>query len=377
MNWKKIVLPIVIVVAAFFVMQGLASMKTDKTRKQPAVRTKIVETETVSLQNMPIRITAYGRVKSSQPIQLYSEVSGILEYGKIPFQDAQSFSRGDLLLKVDDRQAIFGLNSKKSELLTALSSFLPEIKINFPEQEYLKWQSYFDAFAFDSKVAELPDTDNSKVKLYLARFNVYKLYFAVKDLEIALDKHYFYAPFSGSIASVNLHVGSSVRNGSHLGEIVNLESLEVEVQVNVSDVQWIDRSRPAVLTSADVSGNWNGEISRVGSKVNDKTQTVPIFISIPSSSNVNLLDGTFVEAHITGQSIESTIAIPRKALYEDKYVYIIEDEKLARREVSIIRQEDNMLYVRGGIVNGDILITETMQGIAPGMPAKSKNVSEL
>ena len=42
-----------------------------------------------------------------------------------------------------------------------------------------------------------------------------------------LNKHYFYAPFNGSITAADLRVGSNVRAGSRLGEIINLSNLEL------------------------------------------------------------------------------------------------------------------------------------------------------
>lgn len=373
MNWKKIVLPIGIIGFAVFAMMYLSGMRTEKSKKETSVRPKIVTTEKVTLGDVPSSIVAYGTVKTAQPVQLYSEVAGTIEAGDIPFQPAQSFKRGDVLLRIDDRQAKLNLQSKKSDLLTAMSRFLPEIKTNFPDSVYREWQNYFDALSVSGPVAKLPETDIPKVKMYLSRFNIYQLYFAVKDLEITLGKHRFTAPFDGSIQSVALYPGSSARTGVLLGEIVNLESLEVEVPVNASDIQWIDSSRPVRLTSDDVTGEWTGNIIRVGSTVDNRTQTVPIFVSIVPSTNAAMYNGTFVTAYIPGRIIPNSIKIPRRALYENKYVYVIEDSKLARRDVSILRQEVNTLIVTGDIRDNEVLVTDLMQGIAPGMPAESRN----
>ncbi|MEZ5359999.1 MAG: efflux RND transporter periplasmic adaptor subunit [Candidatus Zixiibacteriota bacterium] len=373
MNWKKIVLPIAIIAFAVLAMVLLSGMRSDKAKKNIEVHSKVVSTEIVSLGDQPSAIVAYGTVKTAQPVQLYSEVAGTIEAGSVPFQKAETFKRGDLLLKIDDRQAVLNLQSKKSDLLTAMSSFLPEIKSATGETEYQKWQKYYDVLSFSGQIADLPESDIPKVRMYLSRFNIYQLYFAVKNLEITLNKHYFYAPFDGSIQSVALYPGSSARSGVLLGEIVNLESMEVEVPVNAADVQWIDTSSEVLLTSEEASGEWTGKIKRVGSTVDNQTQTVPLFISIKPGKNSGIYNGTFVTAHIKGRIVPNSIKIPRRALYENKYIYAIEDGKLARRDVTIIRQELNMLFVTGDIKDNEVLVTEMMQGIAPGMPAQSRN----
>jgi RND family efflux transporter MFP subunit len=256
--------------------------------------------------------------------------------------------------------------------LTALASVLPEIKVDFPD-EYHVWQDYFNSCEFDRRLAPLPETDNAKIKLFLSRFNVYKLYFTVRDLEILLDKHYIYAPFDGSIVSTALRVGSTARMGSLLGEIINLEELEVAVPVEVSDLQWMDRAHGVRFTSSEVEGEWTGRMTRVGSHIDTRTQTVDVYISIDDGQEASLLNGVFLEAHIPGRSIAESFAVPPKAVYDDRYVYVIEDGKLATRDVVILRREANQIIVDGGLNTGDTLVTEIMQGIAPGMPARSKN----
>ncbi|RLJ01259.1 MAG: hypothetical protein DRP08_05740, partial [Candidatus Aenigmatarchaeota archaeon] len=85
-----------------------------------------------------------------------------------------------------------------------------------------------------------------------------------------------------------------------------------------------------------------------------------------------LLSGTFLEAHILGKQIDNVCAVPPKAIYEDRYVYLIVDGKLVRRAVDILRREPVQVIVGGGIGNGDVLVVEIMQGVAPGMPARSR-----
>jgi multidrug efflux pump subunit AcrA (membrane-fusion protein) len=71
--------------------------------------------------------------------------------------------------------------------------------------------------------------------------------------------------------------------------------------------------------------------------------------------------------------IDSAFAIPTKAVYEDKYVYVIEGHKLAVREIEIPRREIDRIIVNGGLRSGDTLVVEIMQGVAPGMPARPKD----
>ncbi len=369
----KLLVPVVILAGGFFSMIGLLSLRSEPPKRNPAPRPKAVFTETVSLGTIPADIRALGRVVSAQPVELFSEVSGTLMEGEVPFKPAQSFRKGDLLLKIDDRQARYQLNSTKSELMTALAQVLPEIKIDFPDK-FQKWQDYFSRIEFGSRVPDLPGADNHKIKLFLSRFNVYKMYYSVRDLEMVLGKHHFYAPFDGSILSTNMRIGSTARSGTLLGQILNLESLEVEVPVPVTDVDWIDRSQAVGLTLSGGAESYTGTIARSASTIDTRTQTVQLYVSVDVNDSKPLFEGSYLDVEIPGRVIENACEVPRRALYEDRFVYVINDGVFEYREVEIARMETDNAIVSGGLSNGDTLVTELLQGVAPGMPATSRNL---
>jgi membrane fusion protein (multidrug efflux system) len=366
----KILLPAAILIGGLALMLLFLSLGDGKSKREGRPVQKVVDTKVVTLSSTPARILGFGRVASAQPIQIFSEVSGTVMAGRIPFQPAQSFHKGDLLLSIDDRQATFALKSTKSDLLSALAGFLAEIKTNFPE-ELGTWQAYFDQCNFESALNELPPTRNQKIKLFLSRFNVYKLYYAVRDLEVTLSKHYVYAPFDGSIVTTNQRAGSTARAGTLLGEIVNLEDLEVEVPVAIQDVQWIDQKTPVSLSSSEIEGHWTGTITRVGQTVDSRTQSVQVFIALDDLAISPVLEGVFFQVTMSGLRVDHSVSIPRKALYDDEFVYLIKEGALSFRKVAIARKEQSSVIVNGGLDDGDTLVIEAMQGVYEGMSATS------
>jgi len=372
---KQHIIPVIILTAGFIIMISLFGLKDDQPKRKPVVHKKIVQAGVVQLSEIPTVIKAYGRLTSVEPVVLFSEVAGNIERGSTPFLPGQSFKKGYLLLKIDDREIKFNLNSLKSDLLNALATVLPEIKMDFP-QEYEIYQDYFNKISFDKPLPPLPGTQNPKIKLFLSRFNVYKLYFSVKNMEIQLEDFYFYAPFDGSIITADMRVGSSARPGSKLGEIISLSDLEVEVPVPAQDIEWITRSLPVKLTSAEISGSWQGKITRIGKNIDPATQSVQVFVSINKKDQAKLYNGVFLTAHISGKVVNNGFSFPRKALYDEKYVYFIEDGKLTYKPVSVARKQTSDIILNGGIQNGDTLVTEVLQGVADGMPAAVRDIQE-
>jgi len=350
-------------------------------RKEPpttvaAPKEKVVQTTVIDLTDISSEIQGLGKLSSAQPLVLYSEVSGTLIKGEIPFQPAQFFQRGQLLLKIDDRQINLEINSAKSDFLNALSSVLPEIKVDFP-QEFQTWQAYFNQCGVYSDLPDLPEAQNQKIKLFLSRFNVYKLYFAVRNLEVRLEKHYFYAPFSGSILTADLRVGAIARNGTRLGEVINLEDMEVEIPVPPADIEWIERSKPVSLRSDELSREWQGKISRISNAIDPRTQSIPVFVRPDYEALRSIYEGIFIKVKIPGKTVARAAKIPRKAMYQEKYVYCIKNGRLDYRPVQVVRRETDSVIINAGLADGDTLVVEVMQGVAAGMRAVSKNEAGL
>ncbi len=366
-----VISPIVLLVVGYLIMQVLLSFKEDKPKRSSQVRPRVVATQLVILGEVPAKLTTFGSLASSQPVTLISEVSGTIQAGDIPFQSSQSFKKGDLLLRIDDRQIKLELNSTKSDLLTALASLMPEIKVSSPAI-FQTWQKYFDSINFKDPISELPFTDDQRLKALLARYNVFKLYFAVQNLEIRAAKHYFYAPFNGSVISTQLREGSTAAPGTRLGELINLDKLEVEIQVPAQDVGWIAVDSPVKLYSDDYGNDWDGHIDRIGNIIDERSQSVSAFIKLDATQAAMPLAGIFLRADIEAQTIPNAMKVGRRAVYEQSYVFIVDGGEFERREVKIAFDEGDYYIINQGLTPGDTLVTELLQGVSAGMPAQAR-----
>lgn len=274
---KNIIVPALIIGAGVWGMFSLQSSKKETQRPSPTQPTRIVIAESVTLADVPIRLEAFGRMVSQQPVNLINEVEGLLKQGDLAFLVESRFRKGQVLLVVDDRPIKLQIKGQKSALLNALARALPEIRIEYPDL-YPAWQAYFDALDFDGDLQELPQAQNSKIKLFLSRFDVYSLYFNIRDLEILRDKHVIRAPFDGVVSSITLRPGATVRAGSQIAQLLNMEQLEVAVEVPVDKLAWISLGMPVTLTAEEMNQSWQGQVSRVGTSLDTETQTLKVYV---------------------------------------------------------------------------------------------------
>ena len=115
MKHKAVLVPVLIIFASIIIMISLFSLRSDPPKSPAAPQAKIVDIEVAHLQDIESEIIGLGRLTSALPLVLYSEVSGIVMEGTIPFQPAQFFRKGDLILKIDDRQIQLDIKSAKSD----------------------------------------------------------------------------------------------------------------------------------------------------------------------------------------------------------------------------------------------------------------------
>jgi hypothetical protein len=62
------------------------------------------------------------------------------------------------------------------------------------------------------------------------------------------------------------------------------------------------------------------------------------------------------------------LAIPQKAILENKYVFVAQDGKAAKREVTLGLQNTTLIEVSSGIAEGELIIAEGNFGLEDGAP---------
>ncbi len=368
---KMILIFIIVIGGGFAAMMFFLGLRSDVPRKEPKARPKIVNIKIAHPEPKSATIEGLGRLTSAQPVDIYSEVEGIIMAGEVPFKPAQSFKKGDLLLKIDDRQIKLNINGTKSNFLSALAVVLAEIRSDYKDL-YSIWNEYFYTINFEEALPPLPESDDKRIQLLLSRLNLYNFYFAILDLEVTLEKHYIYALFDGSIVSTDLRVGSTARKGTRLGQIVNLADMEVELPIIATDISWIKEGDRAELISEELKAQWTGTVDRIGSSINSRTQTISVFIKLDDQNGFPVYDGLYLNVTIPGANIENAVTVPLSALYNGSQIYLIKEGLLELRDVKIARTENDAVILSGGLTDGDTVVTELMQGVVPGMPAQGR-----
>ncbi|MDH3711825.1 MAG: efflux RND transporter periplasmic adaptor subunit [Cyclobacteriaceae bacterium] len=375
MSLRQSIIVAVLVLLGMVVAGGFfASLKKKDQTVGIKAPPKYVQTAPVAYSTISTNITTFGRVESSQPIELIAEVSGRILPGRVPLKESQDFKKGSLLYRIDDAESRLDLKSEKSNFLRDLATILPDLKIDFPET-YAKWDAYFQSIDIDKVLPELPEYQSEKEKTFLATKNIFSTYFSIKRSETSLNKHLVYAPFRGSYTEVALESGAYVNPGNRIARIVRRGKLELKIPIETSEIKWVQEGNQVNVSTEDGLMSWEGRIKRVGEVVNQTTQSIDVIIDILPNENT-VYDGLYLKAEIPGIEIPEAIEMDRAAFYNGSQVYVVEQDSLLKVKEVTVHRLNSKTVVFSGLESGAMLVTEPLVNAYNNMFVTTKRPEE-
>ncbi len=347
-----------ILIVSFVGMGFLASLK-----KNPPVRPaeevkRAVRVAQIQYSDIQSPVIALGRVVSEQEVTLSSEVRGQILQGDVPLKKGQSFKKGDVLIKIYDKETRLGLLAAKSRFLKNIATLLPDYKVDYPAS-FDRWKNFFDSIDIKKPLPELPAIKSDKEKIFLASRNILSEYYSIKQSEELLNKYEIEAPFNGSFTNVNFEVGAIANPGSMLANIIQTDSLEVEIPVEVDDARWINNGESVKLTTEDGDIQWQGVVVRKSDFVDPQTQSIATFVKVKNNKSQTLYKGQYVKAIFAGADLKSVMEIPRNAVFNHNEVFVVNDERLKKEEIEIVKINQRTIIFRG-IDAGNYVVSEPL-----------------
>jgi len=306
-----------------------------------------------------------GRINSVRKINIVSEVNGISNVSNEKFEVGESFKKGEVLIHIKDADVDLELKSIKSQFLALLVQVLPDVKIDFPSLGN-KLQMYINNFTLNGKLNNFPNTTTSKERNFLSSRQVFANYYTIKALENRLDKFKIRAPFDGVVTQALIDPGSNVIIGQPLGAFIDPNNYEISTSVSISESNIIKIGNRVVISSDDLSQDVVAYIERVGSHINELTQSIDVFIKV---DNTNVKDGMYVTGKIQCDTLENVTKIERAQLIENSKVYMLDNDSLRLKTVGVITFQDEYVIV-DGVSNNDCVVEQYRNYFYDGMSVK-------
>lgn len=189
-----------------------------------------------------------------------------------------------------------------------------------------------------------------------------------------LDDTVVKAPISGIVSERPASAGDIVSQGTPIVTIIDPSSLRLEAAVTSDQVTLV---RPGAKVRFRIRGLTNelvtGTIERLSPTADPITRQVTIFVTLPNTGG-RLIAGLFAEGRVDAETRRGVI-VPIAAVDETgptATVTRVRDGKAERVTVTLgIRQsEAELIEVRSGVAEGDVLILGAAKTLSPGTPVR-------
>ena len=350
---KYVIIIIVLLGGAWILASLLSSQNKDDLRKP--VEKEVSKESVIEVKNelQFSVINTSGRMYAFNKVEIFAEVSGVLEESSKRFKAGRRYKKGDVMININSDVYLNSLLAKKSNLLSQLSFLLADAKVDFPDS-YQKWQSYLDNFDLNKPLQPLPEDLSNRETMYLASHNILNLYYEIKSMQANYEKYSIEAPFNGVVTQSNINPGTLVRNGQKLGEFINTYLYEMVVPVKTADLHKISIGKVVELNTVDNDKIYKGKIARVNLIVDQQTQSVQVYIQ---STHKGILDGMFFNVAIQVQSDKKLAIIPLQAIHNGHQVKVKTEEGIELVDVTIVEKTATD-YLVEGLEDGSLVVIE-------------------
>jgi len=381
---SKIILPIAIIAistaaAVWMYMQKEPPQTIDK--KPPSM---LVDVMRVHAANEKTTVKAQGSVTPRTQTTLVSEVSGLITEVSAAFVAGGFFSKGDVLVRIDDRNYRAEVKRAQAAVRAAETNVTRETGLaDYAKEDWERAQSVLRS----SKAA----TDLAMRKPQQAEA-LASLEFAKADLEKRegdLDRTVIRAPYDGLVREKRADIGQFVNSGSPLAVTFSVEVAEIRLPLpdsqlpylNLDEHELVQGRGPGVVLSANIGGQlntWQGRIIRTEGVFDERSRVLYLVAQIDDPYNRyskkwqhSLRMGTFVEAAIEGEQLDNVIRLPRKALRRDNKIWTVSDNDTLRPvTVEIAHADEQSVLIRSGLVSGQLICLTVPENPFPGTPVR-------
>jgi len=370
-GWFRVTSAISILVMGIVAMSILAATKEETKKKDATQRVRQVATMPLVYTDHTLQIHGNGSIESQQRLDLVSFVGGEVVYAREDLKSGLFVNRGDILLRIDDREAQNRTVQARSGLINAIVSLIPELRGNSQNKTYEKWNNYLEQLNMNN-TPELPTITDAQERIRVSMHNIFNQHAMVKNTEITLDRHTIRAPFDGYLVSDGVIAGTWISPGQMVVSLINPFELEIAVPLALSELELLsddEMPRAIVTPSESPSKHITGFLRRQNAHIDKRSQTVTIHVELTNPElDPAFLPGNYMDIYIQGNMLRDVAILPRDVIAPGPYVYTMEDSLLARYPVEIVASEgDSLIIAQGEVAPGAEVVTTLIQSPIVGM----------
>jgi len=376
------------VLGAVVIIAGLAYAFRNQT---PAV--EVVTAQKPEAGGRSAILNASGYVTPRRRATIAAKITGRVT--GVFFDEGTHVHAGQLLAMLDDSDTKRALDSVKADRdasQAAIADFQVQLKfaqIQLRRAEQLQQSGVLSQEQLDTAST---NADSLRAKIELAKQQVQSSEARIREAQQAVDNCVINAPYDGIVVSKDAQVGEMVspisagggftRTG--IATIVDMNSNEIEVDVNESYIARV-KDRQKVTAILDAYPNWEipSHVRTVIPTADRQKATVKVRISFDKLDPRILPDMGIKVTFLSDEPVKKVDAtapvvaalLPTDALHDDngkKIVFLVKNDKLERRAVSVGNTQGAQTEILSGIVSGDAVVVKGPANMQDGQAVQIK-----
>jgi RND family efflux transporter MFP subunit len=376
------------VLGAIVIIAGLAFAFRNQT---PAVEVATAQKPESGGRSAILNASGYvtPRRRATIAAKITGRVTGVF------FDEGTHVHAGQLLATLDDSDTKRALDSAKADRdasQAAIADF--QVQLKFAQIQLRRADQLQKAGVQTQEYLDTASTnaDSLKAKIELAKQQVQSSEARIREAQQAVDNCVITAPYDGIVVSKDAQVGEMVspisagggftRTG--IATIVDMNSNEIEVDVNESYIARV-KDRQKVTAILDAYPNWEipSHVRTVIPTADRQKATVKVRISFDKLDPRILPDMGIKVTFLSDEPVKKVDAdapvvvalLPSDALHEEsgkKVVFLVKNDRLERRAVSVGSTAGSQTEILSGIVAGDAVVVKGPANMQDGLAVQIK-----
>jgi len=338
-------------------------------------------------------LNASGYVVARRRATVSSKLTGkVLD---VFVEEGQAVKKGQVLARLDDSQMRAGLEVARAQLAAAKSSFAEdEARLREAERQYARLNQLIKEQVVGRAEVDTAESavESLKARIALGRQQVEVAQRQVSAQETDLADTIVRAPFDGVAISKDAQPGEMIspvsagggftRTG--IGTIVDMTSLEIEVDVSESYINRVKPKQP-VEAVLDAYPDWQipGHVITTVPTADRQKATVKVRIGF-EQLDPRILPDMGVKVSFFGErqpeAAQQTPAAPRVLVPKSavrtengqSVVFVVRADRVERRAVTVGLTNRDQIEVVSGLATGDRVVVEGFDGLADGARVKER-----
>ncbi len=427
-KWIYIGLVAVVVIITVLAIKKGQSEKATRVAVEKAELRTIIET-----------VSANGKIQPAKDIKISPYISG--EVIELNVKEGDFVHKGDMLAKIDPQiyvsnydRAQAALKSSQANEAQAKARFTQskaqfnKTKLDFKRSEKLWKQQVISDAEYDAAKSSY-EVSEAEVKAAeesykAAQFQVNSARASLKEAQENLNRTSIFAPNDGTVSRLNVEVGERVTgasqfsSGTEIMRIANLNVMEVNVEVNETDIvrvslldtalievdAYLDRKFKGVITEIATSANTTGtsidQVTNFDVKIRMLKSSYQDLIKKGSAISSPFRPGMSATVEIQTETVNNALSVPIQAVTtradttgriksalekrEEKrtktnktekakeYVFVVNDDVAKLTPVTTGVQDNMYIQIVSGLKEGDKVITAPYRAVSKELKNNDK-----